>query len=185
MTALRSPLRDLLAGIPVDVETDLASMAEAAFDPARQYRYALTRIWDARTTRLPWIMANPSKADAFQLDPTVTRCIDFTRRYGYGGLIVLNRAALRATDPRKLRDHPAPIGPHNADVIRAVLASLDWRKPADVVCAWGALVPPAESAQLVQLIRDTGHTPVCLGRTGRGQPRHPLYVAGKTPLEPM
>jgi hypothetical protein len=176
-------LRELLAGLPVDVDTDLASMAEAAFSPDHVYRYALTRTWDPRVTVLPWVMLNPSTADAFRLDPTVTRCVDFSRRWGYGGLIVLNLYALRSTDSRALKTHPAPVGPDNRAVIAAVLEALGWRAPAEVVCAWGANASGGHAGYVLDMIRDAGHRPVCLGRTRSGQPRHPLYVRSTTSLE--
>lgn len=176
-------LRELLSGLPVDVDTDLTAYAEAAFDPSRVYRYALTRTWDPAAPALPWIMLNPSTADAFQLDPTVRRCIDFSRRWGYGGLAVLNLYALRSTDPRGLRQlHPEPIGQDNDDVIRRVLAAFgsDYLVTA---CAWGSNADPGRARHVLQLTRDTGRTPMCLGRTRSGQPRHPLYVRSVTPLE--
>lgn len=181
-----SPLRELLDGLPVDVDTDPATMAEAAFDPFRVYRYALTRTWDDRCHRLPWVMLNPSTADAFRLDPTVTRCARFSRQWGCGGLVVLNLYAIRSTDPRQLRNpHPEPIGEHNDEVIARLLEHLAG-PPRDVVCAWGANANPGRGYRIVQLIRDAGHRPVCLGRTkGSRQPRHPLYIRSTTRLEPV
>ena len=185
MTALAySPLAELLAGIGVTVETDLATAGEAAFSPDRRHRYALTRRWRGDTELLPWVMLNPSTADAFRLDPTVTRCAGFSRRQGAGGLLVLNLYAYRSTNPKALRDAADPIGELNDAVTVRVLAALHGTgRP--VVCAWGANADPGRARRAVQLIRDAGHQPVCLGRTSSGQPRHPLYVAGKTPLEDL
>lgn len=186
MTAtVRSPLAELLAGLPVDVETDPANGAEAAFSPDRRYRYALTRTWDPGATALTWVMLNPSTADAFRLDPTVTRCVDFSHRWGFGGLLVLNAYALRSTNPRLLRGNVEPIGPRTDVVMRRLLT----RRPRmmgdgpPVVCAWGANVQPGRAAYLLDLIRETGNVPHCLGLTRGGHPRHPLRIAGRTPLE--
>lgn len=180
-------LRDLLDGLPVDVDTDPDTMAEAAFSRGlRSYRYALTRTWEPRATVLPWVMLNPSTADAFRLDPTVTRCADFSRRWGYGGLVVLNLYAYRSTDPRALRGvWPSAVGPSNDDVIGRWLAALAWRAPSDVVCAWGSNAEPGRARHVVQLIRDAGHRPARLGINRDGQPRHPLYVRSATTLEPV
>lgn len=179
-------LGDVLSGLDVVVDTQdalVAMSAEAAFDPQRIYRYALTRIWDPAGELLPWVMLNPSTADAFRADPTVTRCVDFSRRWGYGGLGILNANALRSTDPRVLRDHPAPIGDLNDAVIWRVLLALPHQAP--VMCAWGANVDPGRGRYLLDQIRDAGRVPMCLGRTRAGHPRHPLYVAGATTREVM
>ena len=192
ITATRSPLSARLDGLPVDVDTDpdgADGFGEAAFGretvpgagDTRVYRYALTRTWEPGIDVLPWVMLNPSTANAFIGDPTIGRVISFSRGWGYGGAAALNLSALRSTDPRALRTHPAPIGTLNAEVITRVLRALG-EAPRDVVCAWGANATPGQGEQMVRVIRDLGHRPVCLGLTRRGYPRHPLYVRGATPL---
>ncbi len=104
----------------------------ATFDPTRTYRYSLTRRWAPGGTRACWIMLNPSTADAEQDDPTIRRCIGFSKLWGHSELVVVNLFALRSTDPAALASHGDPIGPHNDFAIEeAGLTS------AHVVCAWG------------------------------------------------
>lgn len=147
----------------------------AIFSPCDTYRYVLWRNWSVGPMCC-FIMLNPSTADATNDDPTVRRCIGFARRWGYGGVEVVNIFALRSTDPRALRRHVDPVGPDNDQAIR-----LAARRADRVVCAWGNHGRlhnrgPAVLAGLVLM----GIRPLCFKLTkstpGKpGQPEHPLY----------
>ena len=80
-----------------------------------------------------FIMLNPSTADAFKLDPTVTRCYNYARAWGYGHLLVANLFALRSTDPDRLYHHQDPVGPDNMAWIDEAADYAD-----KIVLAWGA-----------------------------------------------
>lgn len=76
------------------------------FSPCRTWRYTLERVWappegyrGAREVAA-FIGLNPSTADEVKNDPTVTRCINYARRWGFHGMFMLNIFALRSTDPR-------------------------------------------------------------------------------------
>ncbi|WP_229803464.1 DUF1643 domain-containing protein [Planobispora rosea] len=145
------------------------------------YRYDLRRIWDAgRTpTICAWVMLNPSRADENTDDPTVRRYIAYAQRWGFGGIVVRNLFALRATDPAALLSADDPIGPDNDAWLSERLAGV-----ACVVVAWGCGRYPRLAEErwrrVAQLL--AGHRLLCL-RTGRdGQPVHPLYQpAGLVP----
>jgi hypothetical protein len=139
----------------------------------RVYRYDLVREWDREKRQLVWIMLNPSTADAMVDDPTIRRCIAFSKVWGYGALRVLNLYALRATDPAELAKHPDPIGPDNDWHIKTVANSWGGR---DVVVAWGTKGGKRAGEVLGLLAKP----PMCLGLTKDGHPRHPLYVKGDT-----
>lgn len=165
----------------LDRAVDLATEATAEFSPCRSYRYALTRTWDDRRLPLAFVMLNPSIADAFTVDPTIRRCLGFARQWGAGGLLVLNVYGLRATDPKALRGHPDPIGPANDVTIAARLA----QPVARVIGAWGSHADPDRAHYVIDLIREAGHRPVCLGRTKSGAPRHPLYLRADSQSSPL
>jgi hypothetical protein len=145
------------------------------------YRYSLTRWWsDAGVVR--WVMLNPSTADAELDDPTIRRCIGFARSWGYGAINVVNLYGLRATDPRELARHPDPVGPENDLYLRG-RDQLSLREL--VVCAWGAHPMAARRApDALRLLDEAGETPHVLGLTKDNQPRHPLYVPGRTEPAP-
>jgi hypothetical protein len=121
-------------------------------------------------------MLNPSTADTNTDDPTIRRCVGFARGWGYGGILVVNLFALRATNPRQLRSHTNPVGRGNDRRIAAAVTEMDL-----VVCAWGSHPLAARRAETVlRILRRFRACPEirCLGITKDGAPRHPLYVKG-------
>lgn len=154
------------------------------------YRYDLTRTWDDRpgpypASRLMFLMLNPSTADALRDDHTIRRCRYFAKREGYGGLVVCNLYALRATDPLELLKVGSPyaMGPENK---AAIERWLDSREVDVVVCAWGAhkLAGALARLNVEALVNERGLRCVCLGRTKSGAPRHPSRLGNDVELEP-
>lgn len=74
----------------------------AKFSDCRKYRYTLWRIWNESEPCVMFIGHNPSTADEKEDDPTIRRCINYSRDWGYGGLYMVNLFAYRATDPKDL-----------------------------------------------------------------------------------
>lgn len=141
------------------------------------YRYELRRKW-GKEPALTWVMLNPSTADAEKDDATITRCIAFSKRQNYGGLVVVNLFALRVTRPVHLFDGTVgePNGPENVRYVREAM------KDAYEVCvAWGANPKAFRSQALKEVIR---RRTLCLGRTRAGAPYHPLYLPADTPFVP-
>ena len=135
----------------------------ATFSRDRRYRYRLWRRWDQTRPVVVFVLLNPSTADARHDDPTIRRCLGFARRWGYGGIEVVNLFAYRATDPRMLRTVRDPVGRANRHQVRAALARAEL-----VVLGWGA---NTEGDRMLKV----SHA-YCLGLTSAGQPRHPLYL---------
>ena len=162
----------------------------ATFSADLAHRYRCWRTW-SDAPPLAWLMLNPSTADASVLDPTLRRCEAFSRREGAGGFEVWNLWSLRSTDPAELwrwieAGQPEEVFADNANAILAEAA----RFPR-VVCAWGAfskcpprLLPGAEAVAIAAADKIATYTTLYrLGApTKSGQPRHPLYVDGATPL---
>jgi hypothetical protein len=142
-----------------------------------QYRYLLTREGEPSGFPLPFLMLNPSTADASLDDPTIRRCRGFATANGYGGILVANLYALRSTDPSGLWTHADPVGPENDHW----LTNLAVCEPF-IVCAWGTNAKPDRVRHVVDLMKGHGVRLVCLGTTKDGHPRHPLYVRGDQPF---
>jgi hypothetical protein len=147
------------------------------------YRYNLVRDkGDENSQAILFIMLNPSVADAVFDDPTIRRCLGFADRLACDYMEVVNLFAFRATDPKDMKSAEDPVGPDNDTVIREALEDADV-----VICAWGAHGGYRKrDAVVLDIVREMGHVPNSLGDlTKGGQPRHPLYLKGDTPLMEM
>lgn len=161
--------------------TTLTPAASAVLSEDDIYRYQLSRTWDPTAPADVWIMLNPSTADALQDDPTIRRCIGFSRRAGAGGITVVNLFAYRATNPEELLRALDPVGPENDDHLRRVFDAAGIAG-GRIIGAWGAhkLVGP-RAREVARMFGDDGWVArglMTLGLTKAGAPRHPLYVPG-------
>lgn len=151
----------------------------ASFDDERIYRYNLLRRWAPGPTAL-WLMLNPSTADEIRLDPTLRRCLGFTRSWhpgtypidvpdAYGAFEVCNIYALRSTKPAGLWRVADPVGPGNDAAIQAAA-----KRAAIVIVGWGGNAKPERERQVAQLLADIGVQPYTLQICKNGSPGHPL-----------
>ena len=152
----------------------------AVLSPDKEYRYYLTRSW-GKGTHCAFIMLNPSTADHKVDDPTIKACTQFAKKLGCDGFVVVNLFALRATDPKVLKDHPFPQGPDNDRWIKKVMTDSNIQF---VIAAWGN-----HGTLHKQYYHVTGlairhkRKLFSLGDlTEKDMPRHPLYVSRDTPL---
>lgn len=143
----------------------------AIFSPCRRYRYALWRDWQNELSgkgTAMFIGLNPSTADELQDDPTVRRCINFAKSWGYDRLCMTNIFAFRATDPKVMMAAHEPIGEKNNRYL-CELAS----EAAIVIAAWGVHGEyRGRGREVVEMIPGVH----CLRVTKGGHPQHPLYL---------
>ena len=146
----------------------------AAFSSCRRWRTLLWRRWDAARPVANFLMLNPSTADEYQLDPSCTRARVYAERWGFGGLIVTNLFAWRATDPDDMKAAADPVGRGNdAAIVRAA------REAGILVCAWGNHgAHLGRSQAVVALLRKAAIPMHFLKMNGAGEPAHPLYLKG-------
>lgn len=76
---------------------------DTIFSPCREYRYTLYREWMPGDKVVQFIGLNPSTADEVKNDPTVTRCINYAKAWGYTGMYMTNIFAFRETDPNEYK----------------------------------------------------------------------------------
>jgi hypothetical protein len=140
------------------------------FSDCRTYRYVLWRELDADNPRYAlFIGLNPSTADEVTDDPTIRRCKDFARRWGYGAVCVANLFAYRATRPAELKAAVTPVGRANDRWLIRVAADA-----GVVVAAWGVHGSFAGRDREVIAMLDGQFSYLAL--TKGGHPRHPLYL---------
>lgn len=147
----------------------------AAFSPCRKYRYALHVIWDSSLLICNFIGLNPSTADEFKDDPTIRRCKGYCRSWGYGGLIMTNLFAFRATDPKAMMQAEDPVGPENDGYLATIAVASFLR-----IAAWGNLGSfKGRGAHMATVLPEL----MCLGVSKEGYPKHPLYL--RADLKPI
>ena len=146
------------------------------------YRYELHREWDKKKGKVLFIMLNPSTADGNEDDLTTIRCINFAKKWGYGGLMIGNIYPFRAKRPKDLRKWTNNCG---REEYKALFENMDYvrdmARQADVViCAWGCNHPGMPD--WVEELGDLHYLELCDdGLT----PKHPLGNLSKdlVPLE--
>ncbi|NVH52946.1 DUF1643 domain-containing protein [Photobacterium damselae subsp. damselae] len=147
----------------------------AKLSDCRTYRYELWRIWDESKPYAMFIGLNPSTADETEDDPTIRRCINFAKSWGYGGLCMVNLFAYRATQPEDMKRASNPIGDQNDETL-ILLA----QNAGVIVGAWGNDgVFLNRSEDVRALIPELNVLKV----NKSGEPAHPLYL--KSTLTPI
>jgi hypothetical protein len=143
----------------------------AAFSPCRRYRYLLAWPTGVENDRIALgVFANPSVATPEALDPTLTRWLDYCRRWGFGWSYTGNVRAWRETNPKLVPPDPEAIGPCNDDWIKFAATRAEL-----VLCGWGKL-GGAQGNYTLELLQSVGATPKALKLNADGSPAHPLYL---------
>ncbi len=152
-------------------QTPLITGAE--FSDDRKYRYALWRTWAEGKGVVAFVGLNPSTADEVDNDPTIRRCINYAKTWRFGGIVMLNLFAFRATDPGELKWAGDPFGPMNDYWLEHYYDIADL-----TVCAWGndGSFRGRDQAFLRMLYKAEIWEVNVLKITGSGQPGHPLYL---------
>lgn len=172
----------------------------ALFSDDRTHRLWLTRhrpaeLLDVVLGRALFVMLNPSTADEFANDMTVTKCLGFARQLGASEIGIVNLFTACATDPRGLQHLAEPNHPDADVVIERAFEWLRERHPTgelrNCIFAYGA--PPwaglrldnkstsghmlRAQAQRVAFVREAAQRvqarPMALGLTADAWPRHP------------
>ncbi len=151
----------------------------AVFSKSRSHRYALYRYYHG-DRYVMFVCLNPSTATETKNDPTVRRCIGYAHQWGFGGVVVCNIFAYRATDPKDMESHDFPI----EEECEANDYWINWfaKGASRIVCSWGNHGQYLDQGEAIHsLIYD--YRPFCFGVTKAGHPKHPLYLASDCKLE--
>ena len=119
--------------------SELKFHGKAIISDCSKYRYELHREWDKNKGKVLFIMLNPSTADTHNDDLTTRRCINFAKKWGYGGIMIGNIYPFRAKRPKDLRkwlkdkevDHEY-VKYDNRNYIQNMINQCEL-----TVCAWG------------------------------------------------
>ena len=150
----------------------LDSVVQAKFSECKRYRYELSEVWDATKPMVLWILMNPSVANLDHSDPTLIKTGKYARAWGYGGQLIGNAHAYRATDSNEMLLVDHPVGPKND----AYLLSMAKRSKM-IVLAYG--MPPKKlitrGLQVANFLAKS-YDLHCLKLNMDGSPSHPLYL---------
>ena len=139
------------------------------------YRLSLSEVWNPAQPLIMWLMMNPSVATVTHADRTLLKTGKFSRLWGFGGQIVGNVHAYRATDAKRLLTVADPVGPGN-DAALLQMA----RRTKVTILAYGQPPKPlrARAASVVQMLDEAGIATAYLRLAKDGTPCHPLYLPG-------
>lgn len=156
--------------------------SDAYLSDDRVFRYWLMRCWNPALPLMAVIGCNPSTADESKDDPTIRKTIGFGKRLNFGGVLMLNVGAFRATNPKDWKAARDPFGPSNTiDHLHTYL--FRWQ-PSIVIAAWGKPLMASQRGQhRAAEIKKNILGMKCWGRNGDGSPRHPLMLSYETKLE--
>ena len=122
-----------------------------------------------------FIGLNPSTADEQNDDPTLTRCINYAKTWGFGSICMTNLFAYRATRPKDMLAVSDPVGIENDEWLIE-----QSQKAGLVIAAWGNTGAHLNrSSEVKQLIPKLHY----LNLNQSGEPAHPLYL--KLDLRPL
>ena len=112
----------------------------AIVSSCERHRYRLNRVWDEDKGKVLFIMLNPSTADEETDDLTTIRCMNFAKRWGFGGIMIGNIYPFRAKRPKDLqkwlnqREYNGLWVHRQANISHVRMMS---DKASVIVCAWG------------------------------------------------
>lgn len=153
----------------------------AVMDETGHYRYQFSCQWGTQGRFITFIMLNPSVGNQQQPDPTLRKCINYAKNWGYDGIKVANLFAYVSTDPQRLTSVVDPVGPDNDRHLLEMIQGVD-----RIVLAWGKMLPKSfvqpRIQEVLYLLRERDS--YCLEKTKCGSfPKHPLFLkADLTPI---
>jgi hypothetical protein len=143
----------------------------AVFSDDKLYRYRLERTFDEDLLKVAFVGVNPSIADDIADDKTITKCINYAKTWGYGGIVMVNLFAFISTDPSQLKSIGNPVGTDNDKHLNEVFNSFG--TIGKIVCCWGENGKLFDRDKEVLKMIDE---PYCLRINADDSPAHPLYL---------
>lgn len=158
------------------------------------YRYTLVREW-SNGDRIAWLCFNPSTADSSTDDASIRKMVGFSKRWGYGSMVVLNLFAFRNRDPKAV----GSMGVDAIGIMNDFWISESLKGCSELICAWGCGehfraskhtgLRSLDFRPKLLLSNLRGAFPnlsiQCLGYREDGHPRHPLMLSYETQRIPF
>lgn len=171
----------------------IGAKGEAVFCQEECHRFRLDRdlvtdrshfMSDPYLKNVNFILLNPSTADQDHDDPTIRRCIGFANEWGYESLTITNLFAIRATDPKVLKQYDFNLT--SAHHMNDEAIGLAARDSNHVIVAWGIHgIQDGRGWSVCRLLLNMGIKVEALAVTKWGYPKHPLYLPANLIGEPF
>ncbi len=153
----------------------LEEISGATLSKCRKYRYVLWRKWNKSLPTIMFIGLNPSTANEHENDPTILKCINYSKNWGFGGFYITNLFAYRTFSPAILKKNNSPVGQKNNYWILKTS-----KLTKKTIACWGDHGTFQDrDVQVKKLISQL----YCININKTGQPSHPLYQ--KSNLKPI
>lgn len=149
----------------------------AEFSNDGKYRYKLWRIWDNSKPLTMCIGLNPSTANGYKNDQTISYLIKMCSALGYGGFYMMNCWAYISSKPENLKNNEMSDEWNNSAI--TVTAS----KCKDVIFAWGTFKIIKEKGRDKEL-EEMFPNAKCFGKNKDGSPFHPLAMMPRNGRDP-
>lgn len=159
---------------------------DTSIKPTKEYRYLLWRVWNRKKPLVMVFGINPSTANDFKNDATISRLAGskgLAKHWGNGGLIMANLFPRISTDPEvieKYRAHDERLGrlEKNDAYISKYLPHVD-----KVVFAWGRFPTFSRDLEISHLCRKFDKPTYVLKLNQDGSPMHPLLCPKNCELQ--
>ncbi len=166
------------------------------FSNCGYYRWILKRELLSGKKTVVFIGLNPSKANSFNNDRTLIRIINFSSRWNYKNIYIINLFALISKSSSQLSNCKNPVGQNN-DLITLKVLNF-WRENVncDLWLGWGDKGQLyGRDGEVLKSIRYLSTLKskqnynskriLSLGLSKKGNPRHPLYMPNESFLRPF
>jgi hypothetical protein len=150
------------------------NMNGALFSECGKHRYRLWRIWDDSKPKVMFIGLNPSTANASTDDATIRTVKGFAKRWGFGGVYMLNLFPFITPYPNELQLTGMDDNDRHLIECSQICST--------VVFAWGSFPVARDRAAQVSSMFEN---PMALKVNANGTPHHPLYLPLTTELVPF
>jgi len=150
------------------------NMNGALFSECGKHRYRLWRIWDDSKPKVMFIGLNPSTANASTDDATIRTVKAFAKRWGFGGVYMLNLFPFITPYPSELQLSGMDDNDRHLIECSQICST--------VVFAWGSFPVARDRAAQVSSMFEN---PMALKVNANGTPHHPLYLPLTTELVPF
>jgi hypothetical protein len=148
----------------------------ALFGEGRKFRYVLVRRFT--TIKAPLrlcVWMNPSDADETKDDASIRVGMSFAKRWGDGGIVVVNVMDLVCTDSRALpKNRHEAVGPEHWQYVLHAAGGGFGEVHREVMCGWGDAGAGPLADLMHHRLQQYGRIPCALALTKGGNPGHPL-----------